>query len=475
MNQSNNIIHWHDNNPQHFPLTEKATTTLLFGGLTNMHDQLLEVALQGQGFKAKALAVPDNASLQLGKEFGNRGQCNPTYFTVGNLLKYLIHLRDKEGLSTDEISANYLFVTAAACGPCRFGSYATEYRKVLRDAGFENFRILTFQQNSVTQSATPSALNFTPRFFLTITKVVIAADVFNLLGYRIRPYETTKGETNRVLKECQNLLSDALLKQQSISKSLKACRKLFQSIEVDRLQAKPKVSIIGEFWAMTTEGEGNYRLQQFLESEGAECDIQPITNWLLYLLWGAEQKSHDQPGWASRLQRSKIRAVKWLLQKIFQRYASAVGLRDYQLPDMHALATISTPYYYPQLRGGEGHMEVGKLIDTTKKKKAHLVLSVKPFGCMPSSGVSDGVQSLVTAHYPEANFCAVETSGDSEANVYSRIQMSLFKARKAAEKEMQGELDKRSSSHNLPAQKDPLYWPKPGVACTAANIVRDGG
>ena len=40
--------------------------------------------LQGQGDR-----LPDNSALKFGKEFGNRGQCNPTYFTVGNLVKYL--------------------------------------------------------------------------------------------------------------------------------------------------------------------------------------------------------------------------------------------------------------------------------------------------------------------------------------------------------------------------------------------------
>ncbi|HTA18409.1 MAG TPA: hypothetical protein VK989_03905, partial [Polyangia bacterium] len=61
--------------------------------------------------------------------------------------------------------------------------------------------------------------------------------------------------------------------------------------------------------------------------------------------------------------------------------------------------------------------------------------SVKPFGCMPSSGVSDGVQSLITSKYPQSIFCAIETSGDGKVNVQSRVQMFLFKARLAAQKE----------------------------------------
>ena len=36
---------------------------------------------------------------------------------------------------------------------------------------------------------------------------------------------------------------------------------------------------------MTTEGDGNYFLHRFLEAEGAEVDVQPLTSWMLYLLW----------------------------------------------------------------------------------------------------------------------------------------------------------------------------------------------
>jgi predicted nucleotide-binding protein (sugar kinase/HSP70/actin superfamily) len=54
---------------------------------------------------------------------------------------------------------------------------------------------------------------------------------------------------------------------------------------------------------------------------------------------------------------------------------------------------------------------------------------------MPSSGVSDGVQALVTARYPQANFLSVETSGEGAANFYSRVQMALFKAKEAKSKE----------------------------------------
>src|ERR1043165_4400405 len=116
------VEHWHDPNPQQFVRSERETTTILLGGLTLAHDTLVTGALGGLGYKVRALDCPDLEALRLGKEFGNRGQCNPTYFTVGNLVKQLTHFRDKEGMSAADVIRNYVFLTAGACGPCRFGT-----------------------------------------------------------------------------------------------------------------------------------------------------------------------------------------------------------------------------------------------------------------------------------------------------------------------------------------------------------------
>ncbi|MBI4715813.1 MAG: hypothetical protein HY760_07760, partial [Nitrospirae bacterium] len=76
-------------------------------------------------------------------------------------------------------------------------------------------------------------------------------------------------------------------------------------------------------------------------------------------------------------------------------------------------------------------MEVGKHILTFQEKKAHLVLSVKPFGCMPSTQ-SDGVQARVVTDLPDSLFLPIETSGDGEVNFKSRIQMKLYEAKQRA-------------------------------------------
>jgi predicted nucleotide-binding protein (sugar kinase/HSP70/actin superfamily) len=439
-----------------FTKKERSHITILVCGLTMAHDYFVEGALKGVGYNVQMLDAPDVAALQFGKEFGNRGQCNPTYFTVGNVVKFLCTLRDKHGLSTREIIAKYVFLTAGACGPCRFGMYVTEYRKALRDAGFDGFRVVLFQQTGGLSQATgeESGLEMSPKFFWALVKALVAGDVLNALGYRIRPYEVNAGDTDKALDRCKKIVYGALESRSNVVLALARCKPILAAIAVDRTVAKPKTSIIGEFWAMTTEGDGNYQLQRFLEGEGAEADIQLVTAWILYLVWearrdtlerrdlrGADSSKYGLGGttgpFAIGQKLAAVAAADKIVRALFQTFAHAAGLYGYQLPDMFQIAAVSDKYYNNDLRGGEGHMEVGKLIMNVLFAKAHMTLSVKPFGCMPSAGVSDGVQSALTEKLPGAIFCPVETSGDGRVNFYSRVQMYLFKAKQAAAAELE--------------------------------------
>src|SRR6187399_1541134 len=443
-----------------FTKSEKAGITLLIGGLTAAQDFLTEGALKGLGYNVHYFGMSDNAGLQTGKEFGNRGQCNPTYFTVGGLVKHLIALRDDKGMSKKDIIDKFVFLTAGACGPCRFGMYVTEYRKALRDAGFDGFRVMLFQQQGGLSQATgeESGLELNPQFFIGLLKGLLAGDVINGIAYRLRPYEVVKGATDAAVAQAKKICYDALYEKRSILWALHQSRKIFEKVEVDRTIPKPKVAIIGEFWAMTTEGDGNYQLQRFLEQEGAECDIQFVTAWLLYNVWEVRFDTKTRMGLRGKdkakagldgtndFHAFKMKASLWAADKAirvaFQTFANVAGFYGYHLADMDEVADVAAPFYNNDLRGGEGHMEVGKLILNVVKSKATMTLSVKPFGCMPSGSVSDGVQSLITERYPGTIFCAVETSGDGAVNFQSRVQMYLFKARQAATEDFAQALEK---------------------------------
>src|SRR5262249_41485650 len=97
--------------------------------------------------------------------------------------------------------------------------------------------------------------------------------------------------------------------------------------------------------------------------------------------------------------------------------------------------------------------------------------------------VSDGIQSFITELYPQGIFLPIETNGDGAVNVYSRVQMQLFKAKQLAQKEV----DKALADVGMTIEEVRAYLDKhPSLAsafhraphragCTAADLVYEVG
>ncbi|MFA7618781.1 MAG: hypothetical protein WC012_07010 [Thiohalomonadaceae bacterium] len=490
----------HFRRPQERPFTreERGHVTVLLGGMTTAHDRLMRAGLQGLGYRAECIAVPRKVDFQTGKEYGNNGQCNPTYFTVGALVNYLIRLRDEQHVPTARILADYIFVTAGSCGPCRFGMYEAEYRLALRNAGFDGFRIILFDQTGGNEQTTAGGgFEVNPALFLTLLNAIFMGDVLNAAFFHCRPYETEAGRTQQVMEKCLALCEEALrtkdhtvhsgflarlaarltpvnapedverlfqqLRDDHYLKALQRCRALMQDeLEVDYTRARPIVKITGEFWAQTTEGDGNFRMFGFLENEGAEVLVEPVATWIDYTLHDLHLYLKDRRGLhegetasaglaalAQRLRRgighiSKELALSLgekVLGREYDRMREALGGTVHPLADQLELQRVGHPFYNARATGGEGYLEVAKNIYYYNRDLAHMTLSVKPFGCMPSTQ-SDGAQAAVVAHYPEMIYLPVETSGEGDINAYSRVQMALGEAKVRCKDEFRAALDR---------------------------------
>jgi hypothetical protein len=80
---------------------------------------------------------------------------------------------------------------------------------------------------------------------------------------------------NSLGKLWSHLFGDAL------TTILPAAANQLKGIEVDWLRVKSLVKVIDEFWAQMTGSNGNFRMLEFLELEGAEVSIDPISTWVL--------------------------------------------------------------------------------------------------------------------------------------------------------------------------------------------------
>jgi predicted nucleotide-binding protein (sugar kinase/HSP70/actin superfamily) len=474
-----------------FTAEQRTNTTLLFGGFTFRHEYLIQCSFESLGYKSEVLPTPNTNAFQAGKEYGNNGQCNPTYFTVGNLVQFLEHLRDDKGMSVQEIIDKYFFITAGACGPCRFGMYEAEYRLALRNAGFDGFRVLLFQQKGgLKQADVEAGLDMNIDFFMGIVNSINMGDLLNELANQIRPYETTPGETDDVLAQALHFLGETikakkpaqlegklreilqkrkasaidkidmlvkfadLLTTEDYLEGLREVARRMNEVEVDRLQPKPVVKVTGEFWAQTTEGDGNFNMFRFLQAEGAEIITEPIATWLTYMLWQEKIKARDRRRldeadqelkWYDVRKRLALDAKYYkkrgameiadrIYRREYDRMRGALGGTTHAIVDMFEMEKIAHEFYHTRSEGGEGHLEVAKNIYYTVKGIAHMVLSLKPFGCMPSTQ-SDGAQSAVINHFKDMIYLPIETSGEGEINAHSRVQMALGEAKAKAKTE----------------------------------------
>ena len=514
-----------------FTRSERGHTTLLFGGLTWKHEKLVQGALEGLGYLARPVPTPNVRAFQTGKEYGNNGQCNPTYFPVGNLVQYLQSL-EAEGMSKREIIDRHVFFTAGACGPCRFGMYEAEYRLALRNSGFDGFRVLLFQQSGgLSQSDTEAGMEMNLDFFLGILNALNCGDVINEVGYAIRPFEANAGDTDRALNDSMDIMHEVFrgkrpwnldsgmakylggfrdtaeyigkfvkqLKGADYVPHLRRCRDRFNEVEIDRLRVKPIVKITGEFWAQTTEGDGNFNMFNFLQREGAQVLVEPIGTWIMYMIHQVVQKYKDLKGldegavlppiwklgtrarieWTYRQKVAKLKLAEAVFKGEYHKIVDALGGVAHRLADQYELQRIGHPFYNSRAGGGEGHLEVAKNIYYSNKDLAHMVLSLKPFGCMPSTQ-SDGAQSAVVSNFKDMIYLPVETSGEGEINAHSRVQMALGEAKNKAKKEFAEALQRtgltlaecRAWVEAHPETKRPMYRVPhtKGMVGTAANF-----
>jgi len=490
------INHYRAYAPRPFTKKERDDVTILFGGLHWRAERVLQAMFENQGYRVRVIPTATKEDLLSGRELADIGQCCPTSFVTGNLANFL--RSEAKRIGKQEVAEKYVYFTAGSCGSCRFGQYHQSYELALRNIGMESFRLFLMAQDNLDQgAANGDGLEINLPFTLGAVWAILSTDALQDLEYQIRPYEVITGQTNQVVKESVEYLYDVFRKRPSkgkkwrpllwhlttdyFVKALREVRKKFDTIEVDRLRVKPVVKITGEFYLQTVEGDPNYNIHRWLESEGAEVYPAAVAVWLDYLMRLARQDLEEYVGikrYAS-LKVALLKALQRLYGWTYNRLRHALDDIPHDLPDQYELRQLAAPYYHHRLSGGEGDMLVGKALWAHHHKKAHMTCELSPYSCMPNT-MSIGAMAGVTGKYPDLLYAPLEIKGDAEVHALSRCQMILTEAKKRAHKEYEEALERtgltvekaRAYLDAHPEMKKATYRiPRDGVAGTAAKLI----
>jgi predicted nucleotide-binding protein (sugar kinase/HSP70/actin superfamily) len=443
--------HYRTYSPRPFTRAERASTTILFGGLHWRLERMLQAVLENGGYRAQILPVATKEDLLTGREVADIGQCCPTSFTTGNLVNFL--KKKSTEIGAEAVNKQFVYLTAGSCGACRFGQYHQSYELALRNSGLDAFRMFLMAQDNMDQKAVMGdGLDLNLPITLGCLWAIFCTDLVQDLEYQVRPYEVVPGQTDAVVRESIDYLFEVFRKRPSYSpykavawhlttayftKAMREVHRKFSTIEVDRLRVKPKVKITGEFYLQTVEGDPNYNIHRWLETEGAQVYPAGVAVWMDYLLRLGLQRFEDYSGIerGARLKLGLGRTVQAIYRWTFDGLRRALGNLPHDLPNQFELRRLAAPYFHSRLDGGEGDMLVGKALWAYHRKKAHMICELSPYSCMPNT-MSVGAMSAVTGKYPDLLYAPLEIKGDAEVHALSRCQMILTEAKKRAQREM---------------------------------------
>jgi predicted nucleotide-binding protein (sugar kinase/HSP70/actin superfamily) len=376
-----------------------AARTWLVGGLSSLHDPLLAAALRGAGMPAVAMHPPTDGGLRCARALGNHGQCNPAHYTVGAVLE---HVR-RSGQEPEHFADHHGWLTAGSCGPCRLASFGLEYARVLRGAGLGRLPVSRIEPLAFLEGQS------------ALLHAVLLGDVLTLLGHTLRPYAVDPEDVDGLLASATGELAHALERRASLIAPLQRIGVEARSLPRDASRVLPRVLIVGEPWTTLADGDPSYDLARRLGAQGARVDAPLACDWLHYRIW--------EEGDDVRARRAERR-----IRVLWRCLTLAAGLGNAPRPDMNELAELARPHYDPDVRGGSAHLEIGRALMAARDRSADLVISLKPFGCLPSSHISDGILSVLLRRTGGPAFLALETSGDADSTVESRLEMALHTA-----------------------------------------------
>jgi len=432
---------------------------LVLGGVGWPHDDLLAAGLSSEGVHAEPLGPLDADSLERGRAALPRGQCAPMLHLTGALLR-------RAGRSTRPFTA----LSLQSCGPCRYSLFRPEHRRVLDRSGLGHVGLLGLRQEigELLDSVPPGGVD-------RILEALAVSDAMAEMARRVAPRAVDPEAVHRIARSATVRIVERVGMGESPLEALRAEGGWHRGVRLAAPRPRARVAVIGEPWSLHVDGDGQLHLPQVLARAGAEMEVPPAVLWLEYLLWQVgEPRSGGRPALGERIV-ERARSASSALRHVCEEASEAVGMDPLDVPDPEELADLAAPHLPASFRGGYGHVEVGLAARALRDRRAHVVVSIKSFGCIPSAGVTDGI--VPTVLRSEMPYLALEVCGDGEAARESRLGLRLAAAEHVAEEEFLHACGVRSVDPCVARGAmavEPLACEPPGAspyACTLARRV----
>lgn len=413
------------NEPKYPVFTEemKKEHTILIPTMLPVHFSLISRVLNNYGYKTELLTNMGDDIKEYGLKYVHNDTCYPAQLVIGQMLsaiesgKYDVH----------KIS----LLISQTGGGCRASNYISLLRKALKKTGYGFIPVISF---NVVGMEKKSAFKLTVPMLYRMMYCVFYGDLMMCLQNQCRPYEKTKGDTEKVTEKWTRLLADEM-KNSSVSyKRVKEnYRKIiadYLSIPCDRSVKRPKVGIVGEIFVKFSP-LGNNDLENFLISEGAETVMPGLADFCLYTVVNGI-KDYELYGRGKSMSAVYKIAYKLFVKKQRDIISLIKSEGNGVFTPMSCFADtkeLIKGFIGVGAKMGEGWLLTAEMLELIHAG-VNSIVCTQPFGCLPNHIVGKGKMKIIKEAYPEANIVAIDyDAGATKINQENRLKLMLSYAK----------------------------------------------
>ena len=419
----------------------------------------LKYAFRSVGIEAEMLHS-DDETLKWGRRYTLGKECYPFIITTGDIIKTLKNTDPKKAA----------FLMPQTNGPCRFGQYNKMQKIIIGELGYGDVPIIApgAPENSQFYKEYDMAGKKGLGMLLTGVFGILTIDYLNKMLRQTRPYEVTKGESDKVYekyieKVCYYLENNPFSKMLGkMGELLKEARVDFEKIEIAGAK-KPWIGIVGEIFVRNHPYSNNEIIRK-VEALGGEVEIPTIGEWpdhttatrridlitkqtdLYYKIIKSFGRNGNGNGNGNELSKSSEGFLELVsdfasgirfyvsnraLDGYLKRYHKVLKkplkgfLREDDEAGVYEIWDNAEPYIIKWF--GEAALSIGKSVDWIKNG-ASGIINVLPFTCIPGN-IVNAVSKRIKEDY-KTPWLNLAFDGLEQGTTETRLEAFMYQAKK---------------------------------------------
>ncbi len=398
----------------------KHTHTILVPNMLPMHFKIILSTLNKDGYNAELLETTGSHIAETGLKYVHNDTCYPAILVIGQFMDALLS-------GKYDLNKVALLLTQTG-GGCRASNYIPLLRKALEKAGLSHIPVI-----SLNFAGTESSPGFKLSLPLLIKMMygIFYGDLLMLLRNRVKPYEVTSGECDRLCDEWTAKLAEQLssgkIKYKKIKKTYSEIVRSFAEVKISG-ERKVRVGIVGEIFVKFSP-LGNNDLEAFLMSQNAEVVVPGLMDFLLYCIFNGiiDTRLYGIGKFKALvsdfLYRFLVKKQKDVIAAVRENSLfEPMGCFDHTKNLVDGVINHGT-------KMGEGWLLTAEMIELIDQDVKNIVCT-QPFGCLPNHIVGKGMMKPLKDKYKDVNIVAIDYDpGATKINQENRIKLMLANAK----------------------------------------------